>query len=86
MALELAQKPKRFEADALQLLMDYDFPGNVRELRNIIERIYLLTDREEPTAEELRRLIAIKDLGEKDAADFWNETIDFREKRRQFGA
>lgn len=84
MALELAQKPKRFEADALQLLMDYDFPGNVRELRNIIERIYLLTDREEPTAEELRRLIAIKDLGEKDAANFWSETIDFREKRREF--
>lgn len=84
MALELAQKPKRFEAEALQLLMDYDFPGNVRELRNIIERIYLLTDREQPTADELRRLIAIKDLGEKDTADFWNETVDFREKRKEF--
>ncbi len=84
MALELAQKPKRFEGNALQLLMDYDFPGNVRELRNIIERIYLLTDREQPTAEELRRLIAIKDIEEKDTANFWSETIDFREKRREF--
>ena len=58
--------------------MDYDFPGNVRELRNIIERIYLLTDTEETTAEELRRLLSIKDLKQKNAVDFWQETAEFR--------
>jgi two-component system nitrogen regulation response regulator NtrX len=84
MALELAQKPKHFAEDALALLMDYDFPGNVRELRNIIERIYLLTDKEETTAEELRRLLSIKDLKQKNAVDFWQETAEFREKRREF--
>ncbi|MBI3650639.1 MAG: sigma-54-dependent Fis family transcriptional regulator [Acidobacteria bacterium] len=30
----------------LELLLDYDFPGNVRELRNIIERAVLGTNRE----------------------------------------
>jgi transcriptional regulator with PAS, ATPase and Fis domain len=31
-------------ADALAALVDYDFPGNVRELRNLIERAILLAD------------------------------------------
>ncbi len=37
-------------ADALQMLMDYDFPGNVRELENAIERavLYETTDRLQP--------------------------------------
>lgn len=33
---------KAISPDALRLLMQYDFPGNVRELQNIIERAVLL--------------------------------------------
>lgn len=34
--------PARFSADALRSLQQYDFPGNVRELENIIERALAL--------------------------------------------
>lgn len=35
------RKVTRVADDAIELLMDYDFPGNVRELRNIIEQSVL---------------------------------------------
>ena len=39
--LKVAQRP--ISSDALALLKSYDFPGNVRELRNLIERAYILS-------------------------------------------
>jgi len=34
----------RFDPGAVEVLMSYNFPGNVRELRNIIERCITLAD------------------------------------------
>lgn len=36
----------RFDKAALECLMNYHFPGNIRELRNIVERAVLLADGE----------------------------------------
>lgn len=41
--------PKRFSAEALRLLCDYDWPGNIRELENEVERASLMAG----TAEEI---------------------------------
>ncbi len=42
-------KPVRLDADARDLLMQYDFPGNIRQLKNIAEQITILeTDKELP--------------------------------------
>ena len=41
-AEKVTKSIKAISADALQLLMEYDFPGNVRELENSIERAVLL--------------------------------------------
>jgi two-component system nitrogen regulation response regulator NtrX len=45
------KRPKRLEQSALSHLMHYDWPGNVRELRNSIERLVILSDSEQITAE-----------------------------------
>jgi two-component system, NtrC family, response regulator PilR len=44
---ETSQKPKWVTPDAMRLLIDYPWKGNVRELENVIERVALLTEKEE---------------------------------------
>jgi transcriptional regulator with GAF, ATPase, and Fis domain len=41
---------KEISSRALKKLMSYDFPGNIRELENIIERAYILSGRSRITA------------------------------------
>jgi DNA-binding NtrC family response regulator len=38
--------PRGFTAEALELLETYDWPGNIRELRNVVERACALADAE----------------------------------------
>lgn len=35
---------KRLSADALDLLQKYSWPGNIRELNNIITKLYYMSD------------------------------------------
>jgi len=51
---------KGIEEDAMKILMKYNFPGNVRELENIIERAIVLADREYITKEHLTNLLNLK--------------------------
>ena len=45
-------KPKRLSKAAEECLMDYDFPGNVRELENLVRRAAALTEGEELRPED----------------------------------
>ncbi len=42
-----SNSPKRITPEAMKLLMDYSWKGNVRELENVVERVALLTEKEE---------------------------------------
>jgi len=46
--------PARLTPDALRALMAYDFPGNVRELENVLERAVAMCEAGNITAEDLR--------------------------------
>jgi DNA-binding NtrC family response regulator len=46
-------KALRFSAEAMERLMQYEWPGNIRELRNMVERLHILHEGDEVQAKEL---------------------------------
>jgi len=46
-----SRRPKEIAADAIETLMHYSWPGNIRELRNLIERVVIMN----PTAPKIER-------------------------------
>jgi len=47
-------KEKQFAAEAMEELRHYAWPGNIRELRNVVERLVLIAAGETVTAEDVR--------------------------------
>ncbi|WP_222909451.1 sigma-54-dependent transcriptional regulator [Pseudomonas sp. DNDY-54] len=54
LAQECGDMPARLHPDALAKLQSYRFPGNVRELENMLERAYTLCEGEEIKPSDLR--------------------------------
>ncbi|WP_019340137.1 sigma-54-dependent transcriptional regulator [Stutzerimonas stutzeri] len=54
LAQECGDTPARLQPDALAKLQSYRFPGNVRELENMLERAYTLCEGEEIKPSDLR--------------------------------
>jgi DNA-binding NtrC family response regulator len=52
-ATELKMPRRRLSAEALEKLQHYRFPGNLRELKNLIERAYILSSNQEIGADDL---------------------------------
>ena len=52
-AKDLKVRPKRMAPEALRQITQYDFPGNIRELRNLLERAHILGSGPEIVAGEL---------------------------------
>ncbi len=50
-------KSKEISADAIQLLGDYHYPGNIRELRNLIERLMIITAGDQIDVKEVKRIL-----------------------------
>lgn len=75
-AAEYGQKPKKISPEALQMLAAYDWPGNIRELRNVIERLVIMN----PSSTITHRSIV---LGESARSDYFSFST-LREARESF--
>ena len=52
------RKEKVFSPEVIETLSRYDFPGNIRELSNIVERLVVITENERIEARDLPNTIA----------------------------
>lgn len=80
----LNKKVKGIEPSALEVLENYDYKGNVRELENIIERAIALTDNNKITVDDLplNTLAAARDGREEDIIPvYYGESLKMVEKK-----
>lgn len=52
--------PVQLDEEAVELLRNYDWPGNIRELKNVAEQVSVLSKDRLVSAEELRRFLPAK--------------------------
>ncbi|MFC7392230.1 sigma 54-interacting transcriptional regulator [Scopulibacillus cellulosilyticus] len=59
------EKNYHFSPDALNLLEVYSWPGNIRELQNLIERVFVTTDDDNITADFISQFLNFETVGHK---------------------
>lgn len=75
--------------EAIKVLLEYDWPGNVRQLRNCIERAVVFADNEEITPQALPEEIHADRKAERPAASTSDDitisyNTDFKNAKREF--
>jgi len=78
---ELNFSQKIFLPDAIRELQTWEFKGNIRELKNMIERIYILAETDKIGADDIPIRSAKK---AKTDWIFWLETSPFSIKKKEF--
>ncbi|HEY6773923.1 MAG TPA: AAA family ATPase, partial [Oxalicibacterium sp.] len=71
---------KRFSEQVLAALFDYDWPGNARELRNMVERLIVTTPDAQIRAESLPALLRPETHLRESAADMKSRTAGFERR------
>ncbi len=79
-----ADRPLTVSADAVARLAAYRFPGNVRELRNILERAALLCDEGEIRSEHLPAQVSVGDGAPGAAVDAGGELVTLAAAERAY--
>jgi two-component system nitrogen regulation response regulator NtrX len=75
---------KRFSESSLRLLRTYSWPGNIRELKNFIERINIMTEEEVISVDSVRRFLTSRNEWEKDELLKGFESMKLNEAKDEF--
>ena len=78
---ETGGKPKSFSPAAVDLLRRYGFPGNVRELRNLVERLWIMTRGPSIGSEQVHQVLPQPDRAEARAAKLGDAVREFERKQ-----
>lgn len=83
-ANEITAKHKKpavsFDEEAIKFLQSLPWTGNVRELRNAVERIIIITDKRQVTKKDVESLFVIGKTNFSDLIDRSNSFQEFKEK------
>ncbi|HXU39217.1 MAG TPA: sigma-54 dependent transcriptional regulator [Blastocatellia bacterium] len=79
----------KLSKETVKLLLEYDWPGNVRQLRNCVERAVVFSDKEEVTPEALPEELHSKSKAEQPSANLLDSivisrTTDFKDAKKEF--
>jgi DNA-binding NtrC family response regulator len=78
---ELTKNIRGISREALELMVNYGWPGNIRELRNVIERVVALSN--ETTISEKRLPLDILLAGAETVNDYYDK-VSLRDARNEF--
>jgi len=81
-ARETGQPPKRFTMEAVAALSRHPFPGNVRELRNLIERLSFMSPGATVGAEEVSAVLPTTVAGAAPPRARMSDAVDDFERRQ----
>jgi len=77
---------KKFTPESIELLMQHQWPGNIRELKNMIERLLIMTPEKTIRQEAVRMFLgpAAEQLATKRKIAAEYQRLSFKEARKQF--
>ncbi|WP_458730621.1 sigma-54 interaction domain-containing protein [Alteromonas alvinellae] len=82
--LAMSKEKKRFHKNALEKLTNYPFPGNIRELKNIVDQAILLADESVIYDTDLPELDNISSDAINDALSSHGNVVTLDEMERQY--
>lgn len=72
--MNMGSAPKAFDSEAFPTLQSYQWPGNIRELKNIVERLLIMVNREVILPTDVVEVLPI----DKNQKDTWGTTATYK--------